>query len=73
MTTFSIIALVCALGQSPYECQPPTARERISLGVVSNEIMCAIESQQHLGQVASLVGKDEYAKIICLRNEDEKL
>jgi hypothetical protein len=57
----------------PSECQPPTAREQMVLGVVSNEIMCGIEAQQHLGQVASLIGKDEYPKILCVRNEDEKL
>jgi hypothetical protein len=73
MSTFSIIALICAGGMGPYECQPPTARERISLGTVSNELMCGIESQQHLAQVASLIKQDEWVKFVCLRNEDEKL
>jgi hypothetical protein len=71
--TFDVIALVCALGQSPSECQPPTALRQIFLGNVRNELMCAIEGQQHLAQAASMVPDGYRVKLICTRHEDEKL
>ena len=71
--TFDIIALVCALGQSPVECQAPTAREVMVLGNVPTELRCLLESQQHMAQVAGLIKPDEYAKFSCVRHPDESL
>lgn len=71
--TFDIIALVCALGQAPQECQPPTALRQIFLGNVRNELMCGIEGQQHLAQAASMVPVGYRVKLICARHEDENL
>jgi hypothetical protein len=71
--TFDIIALVCALGQDPQECQPPTALRQIYLGNVRSELMCGIEGQQHLAQAASMVPDGYRVKLICARHEDESL
>ena len=69
---FDVIALVCILGQSPQECQPPTALRQIFLSTVSNEIRCGIEGQEHLAQAANMVPQGYYAKLLCVRREDEK-
>lgn len=69
---FDVVALVCALGQAPQECQLPTALRVISLGTVSNEMMCGIEGYEHLAQAASMIPDGYYAKVACLRHEDEK-
>ena len=71
--TFDVIALVCALGQSPAECQPPTALRQIFLGTVPNELRCAMDGQEHLAQAASMVPDGYLVKLICARHEDEKL
>lgn len=70
---FDIIVLACVLGQSPQECQPPTALRQIFLGTVSNELRCGIEGQEHLAQAASMVPAGYYAKITCVRREDQRL
>jgi hypothetical protein len=70
---FDVIALVCALGQTPQECQPPTSLRQIFLGTVSNEIRCGIEGQEHLASASSMVPAGYYAKMTCVRREDEKL
>ena len=70
---YDVVALICALGQDPVECQPPTALRQIYLGHVTNEIMCAIEGQQHLAQAATMVPVGYYSKVVCLRHEDEAL
>lgn len=71
--TFDIIALVCALGQDPSECQPPTALRQIYLGNVRNELMCGIEGQEHLAQASSMIPDGYRVKLICARHEDENL
>ena len=70
---FDIIALVCVLGQSPAECQPPTALRQIFLHTVSNELRCGIEGQEHLALAASMVPDGYYVKLTCVRREDERL
>ena len=70
--TYDVIALVCALGQAPQECQPPTALRQIFLGNVRNELMCGIEGQEHLAQAASMVPDGYRVKLICARHEDER-
>ena len=70
---FDIIALACVLGQSPAECQPPTALRQIFLGTVRNELMCGIEGQEHLAQASSMIPDGYYVKLTCVRREDEKL
>lgn len=70
---FDIIVLACALGQSPVECQPPTAMRQIYLGHVTNELMCGISGQQHLAQAASMIPDGYYAKMICVKHEDQEL
>ena len=71
--TFDVIALVCALGMDPAECQPPTALRQIFLGNVRNELMCGLEGQEHLAQAASMVPSGYRVKLICARHEDEQL
>jgi len=70
--TFDVIVLVCALGQSPTECQPPTALRQIYLGTVPNEIRCAMDGQEHLAQAASMVPEGYWPKVICVRRPEEK-
>jgi hypothetical protein len=71
--TFDVIALVCALGQSPSDCQPPTAFRQIFLGTVPNELRCTTDAQEHLAQASSLVPEGYWIKIICPRREEDKL
>jgi len=70
---FDIIALVCALGMNPSECQPPTALRQIYLGTAPNELRCAIDMEEHLAQAANMVPKGYWPKLICPRREEEKL
>jgi hypothetical protein len=70
---FEIVALVCAFGQSPQDCQPPTALRQIFLGTVRNELMCGLEGQEHLAQAASMVPEGYWSKLTCVRRADEKL
>lgn len=71
--TFDVILLVCRLGQSPIECQPPTAFDKAVLGNAPNELRCMMDGQQHLAQDASLVPNGFWPKIICAKHEDENL
>lgn len=70
---FDVIVLVCALGQAPQECQPPTALRQIYLGTVPNELRCGMDAQEHLAQAASMIPSGYWPKLICPRHEDEKL
>ena len=60
--TFDILLLVCRLGQSPMECQPPTAFDKAVLGNVPNELRCMMDGQQHLAQASELIPEGYYAK-----------
>lgn len=62
-----ILVLVCAVGQAPWECQRPTARDVLWLETVSNEIECMRESEQTMARAAALVGPDGYLKVVCER------
>ena len=66
---FSIVALVCALGQDPAECQPPTARDVMVLGEERDEIACMRQAQMSAGKVETLrrIGPDEWIKFSCRR------
>ncbi len=66
---FAIIALVCRLGQDPYECVPQTARVVMRIGEATSAMDCMIQSQQTLARVSIVqnLGADEWTKIICER------
>jgi len=66
---FSIIALVCALGQDPAECQPPTARDVMVLGEERSELACLRQAQMSAGNVETLrrIAADEWIKFACRR------
>lgn len=67
--TFTIVALICRLGQAPYECVPQTARDVMTIGEASSPMECMMLSQQSLGRVSLMrrLGPDEWAKIVCER------
>ena len=73
--TFTVIALVCALGQDPAECQPPTARSVMSLQRgLPNEMACMRAFTMSIPEVASLIDPArEYPKLACERVEDDRL
>ncbi len=66
---FSIIALVCALGQDPADCQPPTARDVMKLGEEKSELACFRQAQMSAGKVETLrrIAADEWIKFSCRR------
>jgi len=47
---FAIVALVCALGQDPAECQTPTARDVMILGEETSELACFRQAQMSAGK-----------------------
>ena len=73
--TFDVILMICTLGQSPVECQPPTARSVMVLETgVANELACMREFTMSAAKVASLIDPaHEYPKLACTRREDERL
>jgi hypothetical protein len=66
---FDIVALVCALGQPPQECQSPTARIVAKVGEARSEMSCASRSQWDAAKLPS-IGDDEYVKIQCVKRDD---
>lgn len=72
--TFDVILLVCTLGQSPAECQPPTARSVMVLETgVRSELACMREFALSSAKVSSLIDPaHEFPKLSCLRHEDER-
>ena len=72
--TFDVILLICTLGQSPAECQPPTARSVMVLeSGVTSELACMREFAMSAPKVASLIDyAHEYPKLACSRHEDEQ-
>jgi hypothetical protein len=73
--TFNVILMLCALGQSPEECQPPTARSVMVLEKgVRSEIACMREFALSAAKVPGLYDPaHEYPKLACERVEDESL
>jgi hypothetical protein len=67
--TFVIVALICRLGQAPYECVPQTARDVMTIGEASSPMDCMMRSQQSLARVslARRLAPDEWTKIVCER------
>ena len=65
---FTVIALVCQLGQAPSECVPQTAVDRLVLGHVANEWLCISQSQFSLART-DLANGDYYIKTICEREQ----
>jgi len=67
MNIFTVIILIC-YGVTPIpECNQSNARTSMYGPEAKNEMACAIQSQQYLGQTSLTVGKKEYVKIICRR------
>jgi hypothetical protein len=64
---FQIVALICALGQDPAECEPPTARDVIVIGESPSTLACQRDGALALGKIAALIGEREYPKVICRR------
>ena len=72
--TFNVILLICALGQSPADCQPPTARSVMVLEKgVRSELSCMREFALSSAKVASLIDAEhEYPKLSCERIAEER-
>lgn len=68
MTTFTIIAMICTLGQSPSDCIPQTSRSHYILGQESNELACMRQGMMSQARVQLEIAKDEYVKFMCVRN-----
>lgn len=73
--TFNVVLLLCALGQSPSECQPPTARSVVILEKgVRSEIACMREFALSAAKVPGLYDPEhEYPKLMCEHVSDEAL
>jgi hypothetical protein len=62
------VLLICALGQSPIECQRPTARSVITHDTeAALPYSCLMEAQQFaaMNNVTARIGSDEWIKISC--------
>ena len=72
--TFNVVLMICALGQSPSECQPPTARSVMVLEKgVRSELACMREFALSSAKVASLIDPArEYPKLSCERIAEER-
>lgn len=72
--TFNVILLICALGQSPSECQPPTARSVMVLEKgVRSELACMREFAISSAKVASLIDAEhEFPKLSCERVPEDR-
>lgn len=68
-----VVALICALGQTPDECQPPTALKQVHLGVVATKAACGVIGQQLAAQAAGETPGGYWPKITCLPIEDSNL
>ena len=66
---FSILALVCTLGQDPAACQPATARDVMKLGEERTELACLRQAQMSAGGIETLrrLAADEWIKLACRR------
>lgn len=73
--TFKVVVMICAIGQQPQECQPPTARSVFTLeNGLTNEIACMREFTMGIAKVGDLYDPEhEYPKLACERVEDERL
>jgi hypothetical protein len=67
---FQVVALICALGQDPAECQPPTARDVVVVGEAGDELACLRRGMVDAGKLYVLVGEHDYVKIMCRRKRD---
>lgn len=65
--TFEILALVCALGQDPRECMPPTARVVEKIGEEHSELACLRQGALSAGGATVKPGEGEYLKLMCVR------
>jgi hypothetical protein len=70
---FKPIMLVCALGQSPWECTPETARLVVRGEPAKNETMCAMYGQFQLSgtSIGRELTRDEWVKVTCEREKAE--
>jgi hypothetical protein len=68
---FQIIAMICVTGMEPRDCAPATgySRDVAIIGEVPNVIMCNIQAQRSLGQIAVFLNlaPGELIKIMCAR------
>ena len=65
------VILICTLGQSPYECQRPTARSVITHETAATlPYSCLMEAAQYAAQnkVTSRLAPGEWLKIGCIPN-----
>jgi hypothetical protein len=65
--TFEIIAMICALGQSPTECVPQTSRSHWTLGTEANELGCMRQAQMSDAKISLAASPGEYIKFMCVK------
>lgn len=67
--TFTIVVLICTLGQSASECIPQTARSHYEIGAASSDLDCMRQAQMNEGEGGVEIGADEYRKFMCVRED----
>ena len=65
---FTVVVLICQLGQAPRECIPQTAVDVVRLGTVSNNWLCISQSQFSLAKT-DFADATHYTKTICERDK----
>lgn len=64
---FTIIALLCILGQDPSECQEGTAIDVQIVGEADSDMRCFQEAQMDAAAAGFKARHNQYVKLLCRR------